>query len=125
MSTNLVVKWDAEGIHYWPNAPEEFSVYGQPHEHIFHFEVYLPVNVKSTEDRPLELLEVRRSLIGKMEDIYGKPFDFGPRSCEGIAIELYRLVAVTYGIKAKTIVMEDNFVGAEYCTELEHELIPS
>ena len=120
--TNLIVKWDAEGMHYWPDAPEEFAVYGHPHEHIFHFVCYLPVKVSSVEDRPLELLKVRRELIKKMETKYGNPLNFGPMSCEGIAQSLYYIIRNGLAIRSKVVVMEDKFVGADY-SDLEFGLI--
>lgn len=111
---NLIVKWDAEGTHYWPNPPEEFIVFGNIHEHIFHFECYLPVSVKSVEDRPLELLQVRRELMAELKTKYGDPLNFNGMSCEGISKILSEIIWNTYKIRARVVVMEDNFVGAEY-----------
>lgn len=117
--TNIIVKFDIEGEHAWPEAPEEYRFLASRHRHIFHFEVHIPV----TESRQLEFLDVRRELLATVKASYGyirsergglEPCDFRGMSCEQLAESVSRSVQNKYKVwPYKVIVMEDAFVGAE------------
>ncbi len=102
----IIVKWDLEGTHYWPDAPNEYTILRSPHGHIFHFEVQIPV----TTSRQIEFLAFRRRLM----NAYGtEPCDFESKSCEDLANHLIDYVRYSYNCGAIARVFEDAFVGAE------------
>lgn len=106
----IIVKWDLEGVHYWPDAPNEYVVLRERHGHIFHFEVQIPVSTS----RQLEFLEVRRALMDATTYHYGgEPCDFRDSSCEDLASAILDFVEDIYGCDAVARVFEDLFVGAE------------
>lgn len=109
--TSIIVKFDIEGGHRWPDAPEGFEHLREHHHHIFHFECYIPVK---QSNRELEFLEVRNTLIEIVEDGFGRPCDFEDMSCEVLAQLLFTIVEKKYEVRpVKVVVMEDAFVGAE------------
>ncbi len=108
----IIVKFDLEGMHYWPDAPNEYAVLRSPHGHVFHFEAQIPV----TASRQIEFLEARRRLMGAMKAFYGsEPCDFGSMSCEDLANALIDCVrsCCSYSCGVIARVFEDAFVGAE------------
>lgn len=108
--TFVVVKFDLEGSHYWPDAPVEYTILRIQHGHVFHFEVHIPENAS----RQIEFLEARRELRQALIDRYGyEPCLFGARSCEDLARWLIDFVEAFYHCGAIVRVMEDMFVGAE------------
>lgn len=116
MQTNIIVKWDQEGQHCWPEAPDEYAILRAPHKHIFHFEVYLPVD----KSRQVEFLHFRRLLIERMlfnritttVDIV----DFRTDSCEQIAKDMMLDITDRFHTRpARVVVMEDAFVGVDIC----------
>ena len=111
MQTNIIVKWDLEGTHCWPNAPDEFAILRSPHSHIFRFVVHIPV----TNSRQLEFLKVRRKLVRAVKDEYGDIVcEFGNNSCEDLAYSLAGRVFDLYDVHpSRVAVFEDTFVGAE------------
>jgi len=108
--TFIIVKFDLEGSHNWPNAPDEYAMLRNRHGHIFHFEVQIPVDAS----RQIEFLEARRKLMRAIIDSYGsEPCDFEGMSCEDLANVLISWVRVLYVCGAIAKVSEDAFVGAE------------
>ena len=98
MQTSLVVSGTVDGLHYWPNAPRQYSEFAQSHRHLFQFICHLPL-AESTdpERRQVELWELRQKVLEHIFDTYPlettKGFsvvNFGSKSCEGIADELLR-----------------------------------
>ena len=71
--TCIIVKFDLEGCHKWPDAPDKYALLRDRHGHIFHFEAKVPV----TASRQIEFLDARRELIRATTASYGKePCDF-------------------------------------------------
>ncbi|MEM3426765.1 MAG: hypothetical protein QW212_00695 [Nitrososphaerales archaeon] len=111
MGTSIVVAWDLEGEHSWPSAPDCYDFLRNPHHHIFHFEVAIPI----LTSRQLEFLEVRRMLMGALLDRFGPEVcRFGPRSCEDLVEDLKEIAKSIYVQPDRVAVYEDNFVGAEW-----------
>ena len=113
---SIVVKFDIEGYHKWPTAPEVYKELRSKHGHIFHFECFIPVK---GANRDLEFLAVRRELREAIVVSYGKePTDFRGMSCEHLADSIVCTVKNKYGIlPTRVVVMEDLFVGAELIIE--------
>ena len=93
MSTTLVVNATIDGIHSWPNAPEQYKEFSQPHRHLFKIICFFPmIDSNDPSRRQKELWELRSEVIDEIYDIFaseGCPkesmIDFGTMSCEGIA----------------------------------------
>ncbi len=108
MKTNIVVRFDLEGLHSWPDAPEEYIYLASSHKHFFHFEIHIPVD----NSRQLEFIDVRARLLYEVESLFGG--DFGTNSCEMLAIVVAEVVYRIYEILPyRVAVYEDQFVGAE------------
>lgn len=108
--TFIIVKFNIEGTHRWPNAPDKYAILRNRHGHIFRFEVQIPI----TTSRQIEFLEARRRLMRAIKDSYGhESCDFGGMSCEDLARIVITHVSGIYGCGAIARVFEDEFVGAE------------
>jgi hypothetical protein len=57
--TAIVVRTQFEGLHHWPEAPDEVAFLRSPHRHVFHVQLELHVE---HDDRELEFILVRRAL---------------------------------------------------------------
>lgn len=119
---NLIVKFDLNGFHCWPEAPKKYGRLASPHGHIFHFEVVVPVTEAT---RQIEFLEMRERLMQAFRDSYMKDdkqqkgpklyCDFRGMSCEQLAESLARTCVNLYHVAPmKVVAMEDAFVGTEY-----------
>jgi len=107
---NLIISFEVNGVHYWPNAPEEYKEFRMPHRHLFRFVVWVPVS----GSRSSELFNVRKFLISTVLSLYpdypslNGGTDFGPSSCEEIATKLKAAVGAS-----KVFVGEEYWLGAE------------
>ncbi len=108
--TSIIVKFDLEGSHCWPDAPNQYADLRSKHGHIFHFEAQIPI----TTSRQLEFLEIRRILMMVIVNSYGlEPCNFGDMSCEDLANVVIAYISHLYNCGAIVRVFEDAFVGAE------------
>ena len=71
-----------EGLHCWPEAPDEVAFLRNQHRHIFHVRLEIEVH---NDDRDLEFLMVKKWLNGVIEKYIA---DDGRLSCEQIAKEI-------------------------------------
>lgn len=100
----ITVRFQVEGWHHWPDAPEHRAYLGRDHRHMFHVEVSVPV---AEDDREIEfhdLLDFARIRFGGGQ--------MGGQSCEMMARDLCRRVTVRYDRPATVRVFEDGEVGA-------------
>lgn len=106
---NLVISFELNGIHHWPNPPKGCEEFGEPHRHLFKFIVVCP----ESKSRSLELFAVRKSLMEWVAHLYPESsllaggIDFGPSSCEDIATKLKETWRVD-----RVFVGEEYFLGA-------------
>lgn len=110
MKTNIIVKLEVEGVHYWPDCPiEEVSYLRTQHRHMFHILVKKQV---SHSDRDIEIIQLKHQLKDHLDRSYYSNTlnccQFGRMSCEQIAEELVRKFGLNY-----CSVLEDNENGAE------------
>jgi len=77
----ITVKTQFEGIHYYPDAPEEVEYLKNPHRHIFRVEAEIEV---FHDDRELEFIMVQHRM-NEFFEIHG---ELKSMSCEMIAKEL-------------------------------------
>lgn len=81
MQKKIVCRFSLPGFHYWPNPPKEYAYLGNPHRHLFFFEVVINLSdcwldldknkvvyekhaIKSNEDyvRELEFIELNNDI---------------------------------------------------------------
>ena len=106
MKTELVVSFEYEGTHFWPNPPEKFEEFGQEHRHIFKFIVFFStIHRHDPTRRDYELFEARRFCLDKVDQMFNH--QFGGMSCEGIADAVINLTRAS-----KVFVGEDYWLGA-------------
>lgn len=117
MKTSIYVRTQFAGIHNWPNAPDEVAFLRNPHRHIFHVKVTIPV---THVDRQYEFFMVKKRidkyislLLNFTKNQCGIPI-LGSMSCERIATEILSFLRQEYteveGIKVE--VNEDMENGA-------------
>ena len=79
----IYVRFQKEGIHCYPKAPEGVEFLKHPHRHMFHFKVQIEV---FHDDRDIEFILFKREL----EDLYNEgTLELDHRSCEMMAVELH------------------------------------
>jgi len=107
--TELIISFEIDGFHFWPNAPKQYEEFSHPHRHLFKFICWYPQgNSQDPTRREKELWELRRDTIWALGIEFGsEPINFGPMSCEGIADWLK-----TYRNFSKVFCGEENFLGA-------------
>ena len=110
--TNIIVKLQVEGIHWWTDAKNVFPEVGflsDAHRHIFHITCKKRVN---HDDRDVEFIMFKRDIQDYLHNKYYmekiRIHQFGHQSCEMIARELYEKFDLEY-----CSVFEDNENGAE------------
>ena len=107
--TELVISFEVDGIHFWPNAPEQYKEFSHPHRHLFKVICWYPTG--DSDDlirREREFWELRQQTIAHLHDVFGRePIDFGPRSCEGISDFLKKEMGFS-----RVFCGEDWFLGA-------------
>jgi hypothetical protein len=102
------VTFQREGIHSYPDAPNEVAYLRNPHRHMFHFRVELEV---FHNEREIEFIMFKHQL----EELYNYGWQLSDKSCETIAeeIEKFILIEHAYSNRAYSItVSEDNENGA-------------
>ena len=112
MQTNIVVKFQVEGVHNWPEASKfepTMKYLEHPHRHMFHIVAKKEV---FHDDRDVEFIMFKRKINRYLREMYYTSeldlCDFGSQSCEMIAEELYKEFDLCY-----CAVYEDNENGAE------------
>lgn len=108
MKKYIYVKFQKEGIHKYPDAPEDVSFLRHPHRHIFHFKIKIEV---FHDDRDIEFIMFKREL----ESLFSSgTMDIDYKSCEMLANDLAAYILKKY--KGRDLVIdisEDNENGAE------------
>jgi len=112
IKTNVIVKLQVDGTHNWPYAANifpEVAFLSDIHRHVFHITVKKAVN---HDDRDTEFIIFKRDILDYLRDKYydfGKrTHEFGAKSCEMIAREIFEYFECEY-----VSVYEDNENGAE------------
>jgi hypothetical protein len=86
LKRTVILDFDVEGYHNWPDAPHEVQFLRNPHRHTFRIRAGIEV---SHNDREVEIFieqnKVREALFHKYEKRGRNSLDFGNHSCEDIA----------------------------------------
>lgn len=102
----IVTKFQIEGFHAWPDAPDCFDYLRNKHRHVFEITA---INNVGHADREKEVNNQRALMIHYLQQKYGTPCDFGEMSCEAIAKD----IAYIFGC-SDVQVLEDGLCGAGY-----------
>ena len=103
----IFVKFQKEGIHKYPDAPEGVEFLRHPHRHMFHFEVELEV---FHDDRDIEFILLKRELEALYDE---KTLQLDYKSCEMMADDLAAYIQKNYPNRHLTIeISEDGENGA-------------
>lgn len=94
MRTVVVVKFEMEGVHHWPdaiNVAPEVGHLSNDHMHRFHFRAEVGVD-NNDADRQVEIIMLQREMKKYLEtNFYDDTWNclqFGAMSCEQIAMDL-------------------------------------
>ena len=105
MKISVIVRLQIEGTHQWQECNiKEVDFLRNRHRHIFYVEC--EKQVIDTE-REIEIIRLKRQIETHIEKTFGKPAEFGNRSCEMIAV----LLAKDFGLLSCQV-LEDNENGA-------------
>lgn len=104
MNTEIVIRFTAEGFHYWPGASGERDYLGARHRHLFHVAAGIDV---THDDREIEL----HDFLDECKGLWPGP-ELGSWSCERIAREIVNDIERRYGRSCWVEVFEDGEVGA-------------
>ena len=85
MKNTVIVKFEIEGFHSYPNAPKEVEFLSFNHRHTF--VITAGYNV-SDLNREKEIFICRDELKDYLFESYGSPCEFNNMSCEMIANEI-------------------------------------
>ena len=110
------VRFQKEGIHKYPEAPEGVEFLQYPHRHMFHFEVEIEV---FHDDRDIEFILFKREL----ENVYADgTLQLHYKSCEMLCDDLAGYVLGNYPNRwLRITVSEDNENGATTIYEVNGE----
>ena len=103
---NIWVTFQKEGIHKYPDAPDEVDFLRYPHRHMFHFKVQIEVY---NDDRDIEFFIFKRWL----ESLYADNIlQLDYKSCEMMADDLAKQIKDKYpGRQLSIDVSEDGENG--------------
>ncbi len=85
MKSVVIVQFEVDGFHHFPNAPESVSFLSATHRHTFTVKAGYKV---SDLNREVEIFIARDELISYLNEAFGSPCQFGAMSCEMIASEI-------------------------------------
>lgn len=115
LKTSIVVTFQLEGFHRWPEAFGKVAFLRNMHRHMFHFKCHIATD--SGDGRTWEFFDVKDRLTSRAKGLLETMPSY--LSCEGIAAQMF----VNYMEKApplfKVEVWEDGENGA--VVELEEE----
>lgn len=85
MKKTVILDFDVEGFHEYPNAPKKVEFLSYTHRHIF--QIRAGYSVKDM-NREKEIFIQQDFLKDYLFESYGSPCQFGSMSCEMIANEI-------------------------------------
>lgn len=89
MKTTVIIKFEVEGLHNYPLAPQEVNYLSYPHRHYFIISCGYLVNHLNREK---EIFICRDEVRQYLQRAFGSPCEFKSMSCEMIAkniLEVY------------------------------------
>lgn len=109
----VIATFEVHGFHRWVKAPPTLGYLGEVHRHKFFFRVEALVGAS---DREVEFHELQRAARSFLFEQYSQDrkvgeLEFGPKSCEMIAEDLFKDMAKICSIEAIEV-WEDGECGA-------------
>lgn len=119
MKTVITARLKVPGLHCWPGAHESRKYLRDPHRHLFHIEVTMPVNHDERDTEWHDLAEITQSVVdGMAGSIHDGLHDFGARSCETLARQLYNQLEAEHGLDIQSIEWGED---GEFSALISHE----
>lgn len=103
----VILDFDIEGFHHYPDPPKEVSFLRYNHRHIFQIRVGYKVE---DSNREKEIFIEQDYLKDYLSESYGSPCQFENMSCEMIAEDLLKFILDDGGVWVE--VFEDGKGGA-------------
>lgn len=88
MKTTVIISFEVEGFHNYPNAPKDVEFLKFKHRHSFKIKAGYHV---TDLNREKEIFITRDTIITHLNKLFGAPCQFGERSCEMIASEILKV----------------------------------
>ena len=85
MKSSVIIDFEIEGFHHYPNAPKQVEFLSFNHRHIFNVKVKYLVNDLNREKEIFIQTDILKEYLN---ECYGFPCQFGAMSCEMIAKEI-------------------------------------
>jgi len=85
MKSTVIIQFEIEGFHHYPNAPQEVDFLSDKHRHTFIVKAGYSVEDLNREK---EIFIERDYIKEYLIESYGSPCEFGAMSCEMIAAEI-------------------------------------
>lgn len=85
MKTEVIIQFNVEGFHNYPNAPEQVNFLSHNHRHTFKIKAGYQVNDLNREK---EIFICRDEIKDYLIESFGSPCQFNKMSCEMIASEI-------------------------------------
>lgn len=106
MKREVFVQTQFEGIHCWPEAPDEVAFLRNPHRHIFHVKVYVEV---WHNDRELEFIMLKHRINEYLgQYISDGVWQMGRTSCEDVAEMLVTFLRGQYSCRFVRISVDED-----------------
>jgi len=87
MKNTVIIQFEIEGFHHYPNAPKEVKFLSSNHRHTFLIKAGYKV---SNLNREKEIFICRDQVKEYLGEAFGIPCEFGKMSCEMIAKEILK-----------------------------------
>lgn len=102
MTTTFVQITDQfEGLHNWPEAPEQVAFLRDPHRHIFKVRIRVSV---THDDRELEFFILR----SRAREFYPKTYNIGRQSCEQMANKILNGLKSIYKVRTYEVEVSED-----------------
>tara|TARA_R100000541_G_scaffold58921_1_gene71081 strand:+ start:112 stop:444 length:333 start_codon:yes stop_codon:yes gene_type:complete len=105
--TTVILDFDIEGFHFYPNPPKKVNFLAHKHRHIFQIRIGYKVDDLNREK---EIFIQQDFIKDYLIESYGNPCNFGDMSCEMIAEELLQFTLDDGGVWVE--IFEDGKGGA-------------
>lgn len=107
MKRMIEIRFRFEGLHHWPDAPDEVIFLRSPHRHEFYARVRMDV---LHADRELEFFMMKSRL---QQFVKNWGYDLGSQSCEMMATKIMEFVVEKWSrSEVEVEINEDNENGA-------------
>lgn len=108
MKTTVILDFEIEGFHRYPNPPKEVLFLQYLHRHLFQIRVGFKVDDLNREK---EIFIEERKIKKYLYSVFGSPCNFDNMSCEHIAVNILHFIQDQGGVWVE--VFEDSKGGAK------------